>query len=83
MLFGLNHFPTFFLKWCLCQSIRLLGLFSLLAASLVLDEDIDFSQLTKKEYIVFAVIGVLYILAQLVPMLMALLIDQLKGDLQV
>ena len=79
---ALSDYPSFLLKWVVLQLLTISGSVSFLIFTVV-QKELDVSKLTTELYVWFVVIGVLQVLSRVSPPCNSIIIDQLKGSLQV
>ena len=78
-----QSYPCFLVKWIILQLLTISGSVSFLIFTVV-QKELDLTQqLTTEVYVWFAVIGLLQIVSRVAPPCNSLIIDQLKGSLQV
>lgn len=83
MIFALDGYRWFFLKYLGLQLVRLAAAVSFLVVGYVMgDDDIVINDITSEQYGVFVAVGVLYVLGRLVPFATSAAIDKVKEDLQ-
>lgn len=82
-IWALPSYPCFLVKWIILQLLTISGSVSFLIFTVV-QKELDLTQqLTTEVYVWFAVIGLLQIVSRVAPPCNSLIIDQLKGSLQV
>jgi ABC-type bacteriocin/lantibiotic exporter with double-glycine peptidase domain len=81
-IFALSDYPFFLFKWICLQLLTISGSVSFLVFTVVYKE-LDLNKMTTELYIWFAFIGVLQVISRVSPFCNSLIIDQLKGSLQV
>ena len=79
---ALSDYPSFLLKWTILQLLTISGSVSFLIFTVV-QKELDVSKMTTELHMWFVVIGVLQVLSRVSPPCNSIIIDQLKGSLQV
>ena len=79
---ALRDYPSFLFKWVVLQLLTISGSVSFLIFAVV-QKELDLGKMTTELYVWFVVIGVLQVLSRVSPPCNSIIIDQLKGSLQV
>ena len=79
---ALRDYPSFLFKWIVLQLLTISGSVSFLIFTVV-QKELDLGKMTTDLYVWFVVIGVLQVVSRVSPPCNSLIIDQLKGSLQV